>query len=251
MGDLKNADMKLLVLYEELLTLNELEEKDEALLRKATKCRQDKTSIMHQIKECQDQLQEKKTEIEQWHREEQNLQAEFTELVGENSPFLSALLKIYKKKVKRSKRKKGLGDDEDFDEDEEEDEEESDFEGDDEDDEMEDDVGPPQGCDVQIYDSVIDLRDKRLEMEDALQEIQKAVEELKKTHKKLLDDEKRIDREQKQTDAEIQQFQTDKQRKLNQVEIVFALRLSQVQCLNKDGEGGEDRLPPELNSHVV
>merc|ERR1712060_567815 len=190
----------------------------------------------------------KKTEIDQWHNEEQNLQAEFTELVGETSPFLSALLKIYKKKVKRSKRKKGLGDDEDFDEDEEE---ESDFESDDEDDEMEDDVGPPQGCDVQIYDSVIDLRDKRLEMEDALQEIQKAVEELKKTHKKLLDDEKRIDREQKQTDAEIQQFQTDKQRKLNQVEIVFALRLSQVQCLNKDGEGGEDRLPPELNSHVV
>merc|ERR1712060_166676 len=107
MGDLKNADMKLLVLYEELLTLNELEEKDEELLRKATKCRQDKTSIMHQIKECQDQLGEKKTEIEQWHNAEQSLQAEFTELVGENSPFLGALLKIYKRKVKRSKRKKG------------------------------------------------------------------------------------------------------------------------------------------------
>merc|ERR1719439_67834 len=78
-SDLKNADMKLLVLYEELLTLNELEEKDEALLKKATKCRQDKTSIMHQIKECQDQLGEKKSEIEQWHTEEQNLEAEFSE----------------------------------------------------------------------------------------------------------------------------------------------------------------------------
>merc|ERR1712187_232050 len=82
-SDLKNADMKLLVLYEELLTLNELEEKDEELLKKATKCRQDKTAIMHQIKECQDQLGEKKTEIEQWHNEEQGLQAEFTGLVGE------------------------------------------------------------------------------------------------------------------------------------------------------------------------
>merc|ERR1711988_1652053 len=118
-SDLKNADMKLLVLYEELLTLNELEEKDEALLRKATKCRQDKTSIMHQIKECQDQLGEKKTEIEQWHNEEQSLQAEFQELVGENSPFMGALLKIYKKKVKRKKGKKGGGDEDEFDAEEE------------------------------------------------------------------------------------------------------------------------------------
>merc|ERR1712039_622532 len=72
------------------------------------------------------------------------------------------------------------------------------------------------------------------------------VEELKKNHKKLLDDEKKIDKEQKQTDAEIQQFQTDKQRKLNQVQIVFALRLSQVQCLQEPG-----RLPEELNGQVV
>mmetsp|Transcript_8663 Transcript_8663/g.19045 ORF Transcript_8663/g.19045 Transcript_8663/m.19045 type:complete len:951 (+) Transcript_8663:210-3062(+) len=122
-SDLKNADMKLLVLFEELLTLNELEEKDEALLKKATKCRQDKTQIMHHIKECQDQLGEKKNEIEQWHGEEQNLQTEFTELVGDNSPFLSVLLKIYKKKVKRSKRKKGM-DDEDMDEEEDEEEDE-------------------------------------------------------------------------------------------------------------------------------
>jgi len=247
-SDLKNADMKLLVLYDELLTLNELEEKDEGLLKKATKCRQDKTSIMHQIKECQDQLGERKIEIEQWHSEEQNLQGEFTDLVGENSPFLTALLKIYKKKVKRSKRKKGMREDEDFEDEEEDEEEESDLESDEDEDEMDEDTGPPQGCDVQIYDGVLELRDKRLDMEDALQEIQRAVEELKKTHKKLLDDEKRIDKEQKQTDAEIQHFQTDKQRKLNQVQIVFALRLSQVQCLE---EGEPERLPAELDRHVV
>lgn len=249
-SDLKNAEMKLLVLYEELLTLNELEEKDETLLKKATKCRQDKTSVMHQIKECQDQLSEKKAEIEEWHTQEQNLQAEVTDLVGENSPFLSALLKVYKKKVKRSKRKKG-GEEEDFDEDEEdEDDEGSDIESDEDEDMEDDDTGPPQGCDHQIYESVIDLRDKRLEMEDALQEIQKAVEGLKQTHKKLLDDERRIDKEQKMTDAEIQQFQTDKQRKLNQVPIVFALRLSQVQCLAPESDAME-RMPAELGQQVI
>ena len=44
--------------------------------------------------------------------------------MGENSPFLSALLKVYKKKVKRSKRKKG-GEEEDFDEDEEDEDDEA------------------------------------------------------------------------------------------------------------------------------
>merc|ERR1719158_2355381 len=111
--------MKLLVLYDELLTLNELEAKDEALLKKAAKCRQDKMSIMHQIKECQDELTQKKSDIEQWQSEEANLQSEFTEMVGESSPFLGALLKIYKKKVKRSKRRK-MGEEEDLDEEEEE-----------------------------------------------------------------------------------------------------------------------------------
>jgi len=115
-SDLKNADMKLLVLYEELLMLNDLEEKDEALLKKSNKCRNDKAGIMHKIKECQDHLVEKKAEIEQWQAEEANLQAEFTDLVGESSPFLGTLLKIYKKKVKRSKRKKAMGDDDDMDE---------------------------------------------------------------------------------------------------------------------------------------
>merc|ERR1712136_311156 len=118
-----------------------------------------------------------------------------------------------------------------YDEDED-DEEESDLESDFEDEEdMDDDTGPPQGCDVQVYESVIDLREKRLDMEEELQDIQKAVDELKKAYAKLLDAEKRVDKEQKATDAEIQQFQTDKQRKLNQVQIVFALRLSQIQCL--------------------
>jgi len=116
---------------------------------------------MHQIKDCQDQLGEKKAEIEQWQNEETSLQADFTELVGENSPFLGALLKIYKKKVKRSKRKK-MGDDEDFDDEEEEDEDESEIDSDEDVDDDDEDTGPPQGCDVQIYESVLDLRRRGL-----------------------------------------------------------------------------------------
>jgi len=242
-SDLKNAEIKLLVLYEELLMLNELEEKDESLLAKSNKCRLEKTSIMHQIKECQEQLSEKKVDIEQWQTEEANLQAEFTDLVGENSPYLGALLRIYKKKVKRSKRKRAGGgeEEEDFDEEEESDEDGSDDGSDEDDDEMEEDACPG-GCDMSIYESVLELREKRLEMEDALQEIQKAVDELKKTHTRLLAQEKNIDKEQKTTESEIQSFQTEKQRKLNQVDIAFTLRISQLQAMQRPGgaAAGED-----------
>merc|ERR1711998_808151 len=153
-----------------------LEEKDETLLAKSNECRLEKTSIMHQIKECQEQLSEKKVDIEQWQTEEANLQAEFTDLVGENSPYLGALLRIYKKKVKRSKRKRaGAEEEEDFNEEEEESDEDEDVDSDEDDDEMEEDACPG-GCDMSIYESVLELREKRLEMEDALQEIQKAVD---------------------------------------------------------------------------
>merc|ERR1719421_1702944 len=137
-SDLKNAEIKLLVLYEELLMLNELEEKDEQLLTKSNKCRLEKTSIMHQIKECQEQLSEKKVDIEQWQTEEANLQAEFTDLVGENSPYLGALLRIYKKKVKRSKCQEQLSEKKvDIEQEEEEEEDDEDVDSDEDDDEME------------------------------------------------------------------------------------------------------------------
>merc|ERR1719230_721023 len=147
-----------------------------------------------------------------------------------------------------------MGDEDEFDDEEEEDEDESEMDSDEDVDDEDEDVGPPQGCDVQIYESVLDLREKRLDMEDALQEIQRAVDELKKTHTKLLGDERRIDKDQKNTDQLIQEFQTDKQRKLNQVQIVFALRLSQVQCLDGGTQGigdaetapGTEKLPGEL-----
>jgi len=62
-----------------------------------------------------------------------------------------------------------------------------------------------------------------------------------------MDEEKRIDNDQRATDKEIQSFQTDKQRKLNQVPIVFALRLSQVQCLGHE----PGCLPEELEEQVI
>ena len=100
------------------------------------------------------------------------------------------------------------------------------------DDGPDEDICPP-GCDMSVYEAVIELREKRLDMEDALQEIQKVVEELRRSHTKFLADEKKIDKDQTAADQEIQQFQSEKQRMLNRIGIVITLRLSQIQlCLS-------------------
>ena len=74
-------------------------------------------------------------EIEKWRAHEAQLQREFSQLVGESSPFLNVLLKLYKKKIKR--KKKSAKDN--YDEDEDEDEEDSD-DSDDDDSDMSDDL---------------------------------------------------------------------------------------------------------------
>mmetsp|Transcript_22443 Transcript_22443/g.56709 ORF Transcript_22443/g.56709 Transcript_22443/m.56709 type:complete len:1880 (+) Transcript_22443:135-5774(+) len=250
-SDLKNAQTKLLLLYEELGTLNELEAEDAKLMQKSSKCKADRLGIMAQIKECQDKLQEKREEIESWRIEEQNLQSEFSELVGDNSPFLPVLLRLYKKKVKR-KKKKAKDSDADDDSDEDSDEEDSEDDDDDSDEEEQEEDVCPQGCDMAVYESVLELRDKRLDMEDALLEIQKAVEELRRTHQKLLSDEKKIDKEQEQADKEIQGFQSEKQKMLNKIIIALTLRLSQVQCLSDpENEGEFPQLALNLNDYLV
>lgn len=56
-SDLKNADTKLFLLYEELVTLNSLEERDNAMYVKSQKCKADRAVIISQIRECQEKLQ--------------------------------------------------------------------------------------------------------------------------------------------------------------------------------------------------
>jgi len=67
---------------------------------------------------------------------------------------------------------------------------------------------------------VCELREKRLDQEEMLAEFQKAADTLKKDQEALMKKEKIIDQALKQTDDEIQQFQTFKQQKLNEIQVI-------------------------------
>ncbi|TPX71174.1 hypothetical protein SpCBS45565_g01378 [Spizellomyces sp. 'palustris'] len=261
-GDLKSADMKLLLLYREWVLLKEFEKHDRHLADKLTQKRNEKDEIDGKIKECQEKLNAKKSEIEQFIKKEKEVQEEFRKTLGENNRYEEFLTRVFRKKIKRSKKKtkpegtapKGEGPNEDEDEvEEEEDMDEDEDDMDDYDDEesvtSETDLEGGEECppdyDRASFARVLELREERLDQEDILAEIQKAVEVLKKENDALIKKEKIIDMALRTTESEIQEFQTQKQQKLNELDVVVPLRLHQMQYLERN------TLPTDLSPALV
>ncbi|KAI8820502.1 uncharacterized protein EV422DRAFT_496817 [Fimicolochytrium jonesii] len=259
-GDLKSVDIKLLLLYREWVLLKEFEKHDNFLADKLVQKRGEKKDIDTKIKECQEKLNGKKADIEVVIQKERTVHDEFRQLLGENNKHEEFLTKIFKRKVKRSKKKAkpdgqtnnhngGEDDQADADEDEEEDEDMDDM--DDVESMTSDNDGedlveecPPE-FDASKYKRILELREDRLDQEECLTEIQKAVDALKKENDSFIKKEKIIDQALKATENEIQQFQTQKQQKLNELDVVLPLRLHQIQYIDKQ------TLPTDLSGALV
>ncbi|KAL1522827.1 hypothetical protein AB1Y20_017796 [Prymnesium parvum] len=245
-ADLKTTDLRKLVLFKELQLLKEFEKKDVSLAKRLEQKHYEKTDIVSKVAECQDTLAQKKLEIERLLEKDKMIMSEFHSALGDNNKFYDQLLKIFKKKIKRRVRKAGMegdgGDDYNSDD---EDESEGGFDSDEELDDEDEEVCPP-GCDPALYEKVCELREKRLEQEDVYTEFQKGVEQLKKENDTLIKKEKVIDKALKDTEADIQAFQTDKQRKLNELHVVVTLQMSQVRHITESG-----KLPSDLATSLV
>ncbi|KAJ3210900.1 Cilia- and flagella-associated protein 44 [Dinochytrium kinnereticum] len=258
-SDIKFADIKLLLLYREWMLLKEFEKHDNLLAEKLIMKRNEKSDIDSKIKECQEKLIAKKLEIEEVIQKEKSIQDDFHRTLGENNKHEEYLTKVFKKKIKRTKKKAkldGTQEEGDSNEDEEISEEEDDDDYDDDDgsdgsnsvsNESDADGGEecPADCDPSIFSRVQELREKKLDQEDVLAEIQKVIESLKKENDGLIKKEKIIDMALRNTEAEIQDFQTQKQQKLNELDVVVPLRLHQVQFLEKNA------IPQDLSQGLV
>jgi hypothetical protein len=58
-----------------------------------------------QVLECQQKLDAKRKDIEKYQEMEKNLMATFVHTLGENNKFAEYLTKVFKKKIKRAKKK--------------------------------------------------------------------------------------------------------------------------------------------------
>merc|ERR1711916_289812 len=172
--DVKQAELKLITLFQEYKLLQTFETRDIALQNKRVKCKKDKGEITANITEFQTTLDTKLEVQRDWQSKLSNVASEFSQLVLETNQYWGTLSKIFKKKVKLQKMRED-GEDED-----------------DDDEEEIEDICPP-GCDKLLYEKVIELRATRVENEAQLNEVSKAVEELKKNIDRQRGKEKQID----------------------------------------------------------
>ena len=232
--ELKAAELRLLTLFKELMLLSSFEAKDRLLTNKLEKCQRDKGEVVANISDCLSRLQTNSGQLEVWVEKDQAIMDEFLKVVPEKNAFHAQLLKIFKRKIKRAKKKST----EDEDGDEDEDDSGDDYEDDDEEDDEVDDSCPP-GCDTHLYESIIELREKRLDQEEVLADFQKELDDLKKANERHIARERQIDKDLNSTEVEIKKFQTEKQVHINELLTCCPLKIGQIRLWKEeeDNEG--------------
>merc|ERR1711934_467144 len=94
----------------------------------------------------------------------------------------------------------------------------------------EEEICPP-GCDQDLYDKVRELRVRKLDTEEILNNFQKEVDDFRKQRDRFLQRQKQIVKDVKGTLLEIQAFQNEKQRGMNELDIVLGIPVSETRCL--------------------
>lgn len=170
-SDLKNAEMKLILFFEELIFLKSMEEKDVSLTKRLAACRQEKGQILKEINEISRKLKDKKKEIDDIKTREEELMLQFHELCPERSDKYEDIRKFFEKIIKRKRRvdkpEKGDGE-EDDDEEEEADEDEAEDEEDEDEDENTIAGLPPEEYKIEDIEK---LRETRLDLYEEKEKI--------------------------------------------------------------------------------
>lgn len=114
-ADLKLAELKLLVLFQEYQLLLTFEGRDAALQQKQVKCKNEETEIKALSSENKAKLETKEDEIQHWTEKLALLAQEFKAMLPDSHPYCEVLTKIFKKKIKRSKGRDDGEEEEDYD----------------------------------------------------------------------------------------------------------------------------------------
>lgn len=99
-----------------------------------------------------------------------------------------------------------------------------------------DDTVCPAGCDPNLFDQAVALREQRLDLEEALVEEKKALDAQRKELEALRKKAKAVESHMKTALADLQAFQLKKQQRLNELDQVAVLRLHQILAFRPGGE---------------
>jgi chromosome segregation ATPase len=202
-SDLKNAEMKLILFFEELILLKSMESKDIQLTKRLASCRQEKGQILKEINEISRKLKDKKKEIDEIKEKEEELMIRFHEFCPERSDKYEEIRKFFEKIIKRKRRiekpEKGENEDEDEDEDAEEEEE---MEEDEDEDEDENTIAGLSPEEYKI-EEIEKLREDRLDLYEDKEKILQFINDLEVQRKRLENKERAIKTDLEETEEEI------------------------------------------------
>ena len=246
-ADLKTAELRFLVMFQELMLLNEFEKRDNSLLQKVTSKKAEMEEVESRKQTVFARLRGKKEEAAELNRKSQRLMDRLLAVILTGTPLGDALLRVFHKRMPRRARnaKAAAGDSDGEDSESGFDSELSEhdpnimyddvLEDGSASDGSEDGDGVPGDCSPELYDTVCELRNEHLDIADARAEIQKAVDVLSKGRSALVRREEVIVAGLEAAERDIQAFQVEKQRKLNELGVMVRLRLSQVMSVTDEG----------------
>ncbi|KAM9841109.1 cilia- and flagella-associated protein 44-like [Aulostomus maculatus] len=240
---LKLADLHRLTLDQELLLLKEVDKREDSLQEKLNKREKEENSVMSKLDECHEELALKRRAIVKVQEREKSLAAAFQASLGDDNKFEEFLTKVFKKKIKRvEKDQRGSQEEEESDEDDWNDDWENDS---DTESETEDDSVCPPGCDPELFENTLQLRERRLDLEELLVEEKRHAEALQKECDILLKKKKMLESHRREAEDELELVNREKQQKMNELDVVVPLRLHQIELINNGS------VPSDLRSALV
>ncbi|XP_076020168.1 cilia- and flagella-associated protein 44 [Genypterus blacodes] len=255
-GQLKLADLRHLTLVEELLLIKDFEKTEESLQEKLNERMEEENNVMCKTETYNGQLEVKQREIVRLQEQEKSLMASFRALLGDNNKFADLLTRVFKKKIKRVKKKEQTameGEQKDSDEDSDSDDWDVDNIDDDEDDDsisenggkpLDDSICPPE-CNPELFENILQFREHRLDLEEQLVEERKCAEVLTKDRDALIKTEKVVQSSRKAAESDLELINKEKQQKMNELDVVVPLRLHQIEFLTNGS------VPKDLSSALV
>ncbi|XP_038130668.1 cilia- and flagella-associated protein 44 [Cyprinodon tularosa] len=244
---LKWTDLQLLMLLQERRLLQPLQEEEKTLQEKINSFTQEENNLTPKLEENKELLELKRSRITKLKETKEALTSEFKASLGEAHLFRDFLISVFRKKVQKEEEKEGDEGEEENDEDDDSDWGDYGDDDDDDDDDSDsmDDGLCPKGCNLQLFENTLQLRQRLLDVKQQLAEEERAAAALKKETNLLMRKASEIKRQRQEGADRLELLGNEKKQKIKDLDMMVPLKLKQIKFLS-DGS-----IPSDLSEALV
>ena len=224
------SDLKHILLFEEYLLLKDFEKREQSFISTLKEKQRDRLEMQEKLNKLKEQIETKQNLVHHTQDNLRELEDDFQKEIA-NNKFAEFLLRVFKKKIKRIKQveKKDEGESSDEQSDSDLESDISSEEGSEDNKEtIIDDSACPFGCQVHLFEKACEMRETRMDLEELLNEDKKSLDLLKKDSDNSVKKAKVMDNAVKNAKSDLENFQLEKQHRLNELEVLVLLRISQI-----------------------